>query len=290
MSPIDVPYRLQLSTVVHAPAVCHVAARTIAPGHTPPLHTHDFPEIFWIEAGRGAHVLGSGKEALVRGTLVFVAPEDVHGFETAGPEGYALFNLAFSRQHWRAFWKRYAPPGALDLCAVETPRAARTFRLEDGELAQLKAFSHELRQGQRTRAALDRFLLNLLHLVTSLAPREGTQHLPPVWLRRSVRALDEDEDALCQGTSALVRLSGRTPAHLSRECRRWFGKSPTELVNELRLERAAARLAAGDASVVSVAQAFGFSNMSHFYRLFSQRFSTTPAEHRAAARRVLQPT
>ena len=75
----------------------------------------------------------------------------------------------------------------------------------------------------------------------------------------------------------------------SRECRKWLDKTPTDVVNELRLDHAANQLAHTNLSIVGIAQSVGFLNMSHFYRLFRARFRLTPAEHRSAALRVLQP-
>jgi len=75
----------------------------------------------------------------------------------------------------------------------------------------------------------------------------------------------------------------------SRECRKWFYKTPTDVVNELRLDHAANQLANTNLSIVRIAQSVGFLNMSHFYRLFRARFTLTPAECRSAALRVLQP-
>ena len=55
------------------------------------------------------------------------------------------------------------------------------------------------------------------------------------------------------------------------------GKSFTERVNELRLERAFALLAAdGDRRVSDIAFEVGFSDLAHFYRLFKSRFGDTP--------------
>ena len=126
--------------------------------------------------------------------------------------------------------------------------------------------------------------LNVLHLLEGRAPAsEGPR--APVWLRRALSLLGPRQ--LEVGTAALVAATGRSAEHVARECRRWFGKTPTALINEMRLDRAAALLAGTDDPVIQVALSCGFSNLSHFYRLFRARFHATPAAHRAQHRLIL---
>ncbi|WP_165356377.1 AraC family transcriptional regulator [Sphingosinicella sp. BN140058] len=58
----------------------------------------------------------------------------------------------------------------------------------------------------------------------------------------------------------------------------------TEELHAVRLDRACERLAAGGERVIDVAFAVGFSDSSHFHRLFKRRFGMTPSEYRSAHR------
>lgn len=287
MSHIDAATRLRARDFVRGEAACHVSSRVMMPGQTPPLHTHDFPEIFWIEAGRGAHLLPNQTQPLVPGTLALVAANDAHGFQTSHAKGYAIVNVAFTQEYWNAFWQRYRCNEA-DEDPFTKPPTARAYQLDRGCMAHVKQLFCELRLGQRSARALDRFLLNLLYLLQTEATLTGGA-VAPAWLRKSLAALAASPDDLPQGLQFLVQHSGKSPAHLSRECRRWLGATPTDLVNQLRLEEAQQQLTLSPQSIVAVAQALGFLNISHFYRLFRRRFGVTPAECRDAALRVLQP-
>jgi AraC-like DNA-binding protein len=61
------------------------------------------------------------------------------------------------------------------------------------------------------------------------------------------------------------------------------GTSFTDLLHQHRLDRAYERLAMPGARVSDVAYAVGFSDLSHFHRLFKARFGHTPADTRQAA-------
>lgn len=52
----------------------------------------------------------------------------------------------------------------------------------------------------------------------------------------------------------------------------------------IRLDRARERLCRGDRSVIDIAFDVGFSDASHFYRLFKRRFGCTPGEFRGLVR------
>ena len=48
-----------------------------------PIHSHDFPEIFWILDGSGIHRLNGSEERIAAGSLAVLRPADRHGFGAA---------------------------------------------------------------------------------------------------------------------------------------------------------------------------------------------------------------
>ncbi|MFZ5744580.1 MAG: helix-turn-helix domain-containing protein [Pseudomonadota bacterium] len=80
--------------------------------------------------------------------------------------------------------------------------------------------------------------------------------------------------------TAMAREAGLTPTHFCRVFKRATGLSPHRYVQQARLERAQAMLAATEMPVAAVAQALGFVSQSHFGRLFRDLTGQTPSAWR----------
>ena len=84
-------------------------------------------------------------------------------------------------------------------------------------------------------------------------------------------------------------LAHASPEHLSRTCRKELGCTPTQYVNKLRLTYAANLLVHTDQPILDISFEVGLENHSYFYRIFKQRYGTTPAQFRAQNRRYIVP-
>jgi len=98
------------------------------------------------------------------------------------------------------------------------------------------------------------------------------------------RRLDPSSGEGDVSLAALAERAGWSPFHLQREFSRVFGETPKQYALRVRLTRAAAALAAPDASVREVAATAGFGSAEAFARAFKQHFGCTPSRYRARMR------
>jgi AraC family transcriptional regulator len=103
------------------------------------------------------------------------------------------------------------------------------------------------------------------------------------WLRLA-RDLINDEFAQPLTLSAIAETVSVHPVYLANSFRRRYGCSVGEYLRKRRIDFACHRLSHSKDSLAEVALAAGFSNQSHFSRIFKQLTGMTPAQYRAAIR------
>jgi transcriptional regulator GlxA family with amidase domain len=78
----------------------------------------------------------------------------------------------------------------------------------------------------------------------------------------------------------LAARAALSPRQFSRRFTRAFGRSPSEQIEELRLDAARNHLTGSGAQVEAIAAALGFRSNDAFRRAFDRRFGLSPAEYR----------
>jgi len=106
---------------------------------------------------------------------------------------------------------------------------------------------------------------------------------PPRWLARAVDYLHAHY-ALAPTVGDIAAAVGVHPAHLSRVFRKHEGCTVGDYARRLRIEAAREQLATSDLSLGEIALEAGFSDQSHFSRLFRAATGHTPATYRRIAR------
>ncbi|HWI64664.1 MAG TPA: AraC family transcriptional regulator [Symbiobacteriaceae bacterium] len=251
------------------------------------MHCHDFYEVFLLARGRLWHVINGVKMPLEAGDLVFIRPDDQHSYERSGDEEMQLINLAFTAATFDAL-VAYAgePPG------LRTAALPPAIRLTEAELPSvtsrlLEAGAAQAQGRQAFRGAVRALLADLLVRFFSGRQTEATPPAPD-WFRQLTEAMVRTEN-FTAGLPRLYELSPASPEHLCRMIRKHLRRTPTDWINDLRLQYAADLLSQTEEEIVAVSLKAGFENLSHFYHLFRKRFQLSPARYRKAHRRVIIP-
>ncbi len=272
--------RYRLDEYVPPDGCYHIARVEYRSGRSCRLHTHDFAELFVIEDGRGLHQINGRNEVVERGDVVLIRPDDRHGFTVRRGAGFTMVNLAFATDVVDHIRDRYFQADPAWIGAGDAMPAS--WRVDDPALQRIGELSGQLSMQRQRRLDLESFLLNVLQWVTA---DRGADDLPqPQWLREAILAYTHDD--LAGGVNRFVQLTGKSTEHVNRTVRQCLGQTTTELVNALRLDRAAHLLRMTTRPIVDVAMDSGFDNLSYFYRRFNDRFGTTPRRYRHTAHAV----
>ena len=78
----------------------------------------------------------------------------------------------------------------------------------------------------------------------------------------------------------VAKVACLSPAHFSRVVKQTFGQSFTDLLTQMRVDRAREMLALSESSLIRIALECGFSDQSYFTKVFKKLTGQTPGEYR----------
>jgi len=252
------------------------------------LHVHDFCEMTYVVAGRGIHLVNRQMLPVRTGDLIFVRQDDCHAISATDGTDLQFVNVAFPRAAWETFCALADVPREAWSSGV-LPRAVRL--PPDGRQKCEPAFRDALfsfHEGAPALALCRFWSLVSPYLVHPTAMRAKDEARLPPWLRSACWAM-HDEQNLHAGLPRFIELSGVSRAHLSRSLKAHCHQTPTEVVNRLRLERAAMLLATTTDEIGEIAAACGFGTLSYFYRRFRERYRQSPRAYRLQAPKAIAP-
>jgi AraC family cel operon transcriptional repressor len=249
------------------------------------FHVHEFAEVLLLVKGHLLHEINGSHHILPPGSLVFVRPYDLHRLLPVNSERTIFASLVLSSAVVRELLSYLCAPAIQH--RFSTAPEAPCFLLPPGEARDLmllmEGVSNEQAVAPETSAMKARVLAAQLFAGHLLAPSDSgaAPPPPPVWLSR----LREEAEGWTSLKNAPHRLHERCachPSHLCKSFRRFYGETPTDFINRLRLRQAVRQLNEPGAKIAAVAAALGFDSLSHFHRLFKRQYGLTPAAYRRA--------
>lgn len=278
---MKVPWlRFSEATAVHAPGLPYYAWSGLH-GATK-QYRPDFVELVAITGGEGRLVTATRgaafrTEPLLPGQIYIFRPLDVMRISGVEPDGVSVICVAFPY----ATWEKFVMIAGLDARLSTVPEPP----MIAAQPGDLKLFERVLERYQARPRAID-----LIEFLVDMVPRflseERQQELGmPEWLWSAVSAMYEESN-LAGGVARFTELSHVSPTHLWRSTRRYFGLSPSDLINEIQIRHAAQLLKSTDYPIRVVGERCGFPSPSHFAKAFRRTHQVSPREYRARWRSV----
>jgi AraC family cel operon transcriptional repressor len=247
-------------------------------------HCHDYYEIFLVDQGCGEHRINGTTQHIGSGFLCFIRPRDVHYYDAVS-DNFRIINIIVKESLISdlfgflggRFRERFLSPGLPPSVQLDLTGLTALIR----ELEQLIV----CKKIMKTDSGVF-YRITLFNILTRYFPVNppGTNHGKiPQWLRWLSLEMLKVEN-FTRGLPALYQLSGKTQEHLSRCCKKYLNKTPSQLVNDIRLEYSAKLLVSTDVSIVAISEDCGFESLSYFYHRFKENYGFTPREFRMKGR------
>lgn len=244
-------------------------------------HTHDFFEFFLIVSGSVYHCINGKKVLLDEGSLVFMRPQDIHFYEAVPGQHFQLINLSYYRRTAMALFDYLGAgfPQQAFLAAADPV----TLRLSQQDKVTLQRSLEKLyRIPQHDKPWFRTELRSLLsdvyvnQMMPNLVFRPSER---PAWFIQLCRQL---KAPVCfqEGIAAMLRLSGKSHAHLCRVFQEWEQLTPLQYLNRVKLQYAENLLLCSDWSILDISLEAGFHNLGYFYKTFKALYGYTPLQYR----------
>ncbi len=254
-------------------------------------HYHNFYEIFLIVEGEVYHIINDKSQRLTAGTLVFIRPNDIHYYKRCGNYRCKIINLAFKESLLQELIN-YLSNGSQFNKLLDNDMPAQII-LTEQEKEILVRKMQELNLISRNNKEIIKTKLRIL-LFEIFTKYFSTDNLfskidIPRWLEELINEIQKKENFVL-GVKKLFELSPYSKEHIIRMFKKYLRKTPTEFLNELKLNYAANLLSNTDESIISISMEAGFENLSHFYHLFKKYFNMSPANYRKEHQRISIPS
>lgn len=240
-------------------------------------HDHDYYELFLVLSGTATHIVAEQRTQVSAGDLIFIRDFDVHDYTEYRGE-FEFLNFAFDKDTFISLRSFLGNDKDFDvLISASLPpsvslseREADKLRLKFAEL--LTATGEDtVRRRARARNLLSEIFIDYLF------PSDDCK-CAPVWLRNAYSQMQKPENFLI-GVKRFTELCQRTREHCARALSKHYRITPSEFINELRLNYASGLLQNSNLSVSEICFEAGFNNISHFYTIFRKKHGCTPKEY-----------
>ena len=255
------------------------------------LHTHSFIEILYVHSGRCVNHFSRGSITLESGTFCILPPGVEHYPEVCTDDSVVFNILVRSSTFKSAFFDLLTGDDILSrmfLNIVYGIRKSTVPLFKTGSDMRLRGFVEEMhKESVPGKQDNRRILVNYLRLLFAYLLRDYENgavilDLSNIHVQDNMvpilRYIQENyATATLTGTAAKYNFSD---AYFSRLLKKATGRTFTEIIQELRLQRATELLRNSAVTIEQIVEDVGYSEASHFYKLFKSAYGMTPAEYR----------
>ncbi len=121
----------------------------------------------------------------------------------------------------------------------------------------------------------------MLEIIASFSRNNSANSFVPYYLKKIVEYLN-DEYHSNPSLLQLAQIADVSPEHLAREFRKIFKQTMGEYMRQVKVKQSCYMLKHTDKDLSDIAFVAGFSDQSHFNRVFKKQTGLTPLEYRSA--------
>ncbi|HGM9887832.1 TPA: transcriptional regulator ChbR [Proteus mirabilis] len=234
------------------------------------LHQHDYYEFTIVLTGRYYQEINGKKVLLERGDFVFIPIGSHHqSFYDFGVT--RILNVGISKAF---FDKHYFP--LLPAYFV----ASQVYALKNEFLSYIESVISSLNfRHTEFNEFIEIVTFNVVNRLRHYRDDRIEDDIP-LWLKDAIDGMHDKSRFGENALANMVQLSGKSQEYLTRATRRYYDKTPMQIIHDIRINFAKKQLEITNYSVTDIAFDAGYSSPSLFIKTFKKITSLTPNSYR----------
>ncbi|MGL5700718.1 MAG: transcriptional regulator ChbR [Kluyvera sp.] len=241
------------------------------------IHRHDYYEFTIVLTGGCCQEINGKKVALERGDFVFIPIGSYH--QTFYDSGVTrILNMGVSRQYFSEHYLQLFPHYFV---------ASQRYRIRQDFLTFIEATVASLNNNENEVDEFNKLLT--FYIVNHLQHHhEDVQDDDtPRWLKQLVSDMHKKSMFGEFALRNMVELSGKTQSYLTRATKRYYNKTPGQIINDIRINFCKKQLETTNFPVADIAFDAGFNTPGLFITNFKKATSFTPGNYRRQSRHIV---
>ncbi|MEY1578520.1 transcriptional regulator ChbR [Providencia manganoxydans] len=237
------------------------------------LHQHDYYEYTIVLTGRYYQNVNGRKVLLERGEFVFLPIGSNHeSFYEFGAT--RILNVGIKKTFFEEYFSPLLPSFFV---------ASQSYTLKNEFMAYIESVIASLNFRENEFNEFNEFIeivtFNVVNRLRHYREKK-VQDDTPQWLKNTIEEMHEiamfNENAL----ENMIAITGKSQEYLTRATKRYYGKTPMQIINSIRINFAKKQLEITNYSITDIAFESGYSSPSLFVKKFKEATTLTPSEYR----------
>ncbi len=261
-----------------------------------PAHTHNYIEMIYMCSGNTRHIINKEDVVLQQGELLFLNQQATQEIYPAGEKDIAVNFIILPEFFDYVLKMTEAEENLLRDFIIDCLRGQNEasgylhFKVTDILPIQnlIENLIWMIAYKQPNKRSINQVTMGLLFLQLMDHMDKLETNKASEARKLMIQVLTYIEEHYREGELSKLAKSLHYDLYwLSREIKRQTGKTYTELIQAKRLGQAAYLLTTTAMTVLEIAIAVGYDNVSYFHRIFQQRYGMTPRKYRVNKERAL---
>lgn len=253
-----------------------------------PMHDHDFLEIFYIEKGRGWHVLNNTRTPIKEGDLIFLSFHSVHTIEPE-TDDLTWINVSFypdfiNKSLINEFNSNEIVKLSVFKSMFEDNTVTTTITVPDSKEEFGELFRQMEREYNEKRYGYIQIIKYDLLIILTKIFRDSKDKFRTDFSNSSIiNSVIEELENNISGDFKLETFAEKaymSPKYFSTFFKKKVGCTFSEFVHKQRINYAVELLETTDMSIVDIMQSVGYSDTKSFYKIFKRVTGVNPSAFR----------